>query len=164
MAPNGGEALGKGMETDINWSFAGKTGFVSLMLLKDDLPLGLIADNLPALSFRYRWRVGAPLLNGVTYPGGGNYRIQIQWRPRPSTEKIDLEAPRSSGAASPDVQKNFDRSDGSFSIQEAATTRSSSPKPKKNSRRGQISQKTRFPARQKARQFKKRPVSRPAFC
>jgi hypothetical protein len=120
MTPNGGEALSKGMETDINWAFAGKTGFVSLTLLKDDLPLGLIADNRLAMDFRYRWRVGAPLLNGVAYSGGGNYRIQIQWRPRPSTEKIDPEERRASGAGSPDVQKNIDRSDGTFSIQEAA--------------------------------------------
>jgi hypothetical protein len=118
MAPNGGEALGKGMETDINWAFAGKTGFVSLTLLKDDQPLGLIADNLPAMNFRYRWTVGAPLLNGATYPGGGNYRIQIQWRPRPSTEKFDPEARKAPGAGFPDVQKNIDRSDGAFSIQE----------------------------------------------
>lgn len=131
MAPNGGEALGKGMETDINWAFAGKTGFVSLMLLKDDLPLGLIADNLPATSFRYRWRVGAPLLNGAAYPGGGNYRIQIQWRPRPSTEKIDAAPPRASGAGSSDAQKNIDRSDGAFSIQEAATTQQQRPKTEK---------------------------------
>ena len=118
MAPNGGEALNKGMETDINWAFAGKAGFVSLTLLKDDQPLGLIADNLPAMSFRYHWRVGAPLLNGAVYPGGGNYRIQIQWQPRPSTEKFDPEARKAPGAGFPDVQKNVDRSDGAFSIQE----------------------------------------------
>jgi hypothetical protein len=118
MAPNGGEALNKGMETDINWAFAGKTGFVSLTLLKDDQPLGLIADNLPAMNFRYRWHVGVPLLNGMTYPGGGNYRIQIQWRPRPSTEKFDPEARKARGAGFPDVQTNVDRSDGAFSIQE----------------------------------------------
>jgi hypothetical protein len=116
MTPNGGEILEKGMEYDINWSFAGKNGFVSLMLVKDELPLGLIAENLPALGFRHRWHIGNPLLDGKAYGAGGNYRIQVQWQPNPipgagSRGSMPANAP---GAA--DLQKNSDRSDGVFSI------------------------------------------------
>jgi len=116
MTPNGGEILEKGMDYDINWSFAGKEGFVSLTLMKDEQPLGSIAENLPATSFRYRWRIGDPLLNGIGYDAGGNYRIQIQWQlnPNPGTSAKGILP--SKALAAPELQKNSDRSDGVFSI------------------------------------------------
>lgn len=115
MTPNGGEILKKGMDFDINWSYAGKEGFVNLTLLKDDLPLGLIAENLPAANFRYRWHIGNPLLNGFDYGAGGNYRIQIQWQLKPPGAGAKGIMPAKAIAAT-EIQKNSDRSDGVFSI------------------------------------------------
>jgi hypothetical protein len=121
MTPNGGETLEKGMDYDINWSFAGKEGFVSLTLVKDDLPLGPIAENLPAANFRYRWHIGDPLLNGMDYVAGGNYRIQIHWRLRPIMEKGAMGEMGAKPLVAGLMQKNSDRSDNAFSIKEAGT-------------------------------------------
>lgn len=131
MAPNGGEVLERGMDYDINWSFAGKGGFASLTLLKDELPLGLIAEALPATSFRYRWHIGTPLLNGTGYVAGGNYRIQIQWRLSPSMAKNDLGEKKAMGRILTDTQKIIDRSDGTFIIQETETASQQNVKAKK---------------------------------
>jgi len=124
MTPNGGETLEKGSDFNVNWSCAGKEGFVALTLVKDDQPLGMIAENLPATNLTYRWRIGSPLLNGVEYGIGGNYRIQIQWRLRQLLGR-DKDAPERTGAriqATPGVvQKNIDRSDNVFSIQQAGS-------------------------------------------
>jgi hypothetical protein len=122
MTPNGGEILEKGMAYDINWSFAGKEGFVSLTLVKDDLPLGLIAENLPATSFRYSWHIGNSLLNGMAYGAGGNYRIQIQWRVHPTFNKDALNGVKAGKLSLADPQKNNDRSDGAFTIKEAGAS------------------------------------------
>ena len=70
MTPNGGETLEKGKDFDIRWSCAGQAGFVTLSLFKDELPLGTIAENLPAAGLTYRWNIGLPLLNGVNYLAG----------------------------------------------------------------------------------------------
>jgi hypothetical protein len=116
MTPNGGETLEKETDYDINWSFAGKEGLVSLTLLKNELPLGLIAENLPATSFRYHWHIGAPLLNGAAYPEGGNYRVLVQWQlvPTPAASaRLKLPA---LAAASVELLNNSDRSDGLFFI------------------------------------------------
>lgn len=122
MTPNGGEILEKGKDYDINWSFAGKGGFVNLTLVKDDLPLGPIAENLPAASFRYCWHIGNPLLNGSGYGAGGNYRIQIQWRVHPIMDKDGLGGAKAGKLSLVDLQKNKDRSDGAFTIKEASAT------------------------------------------
>lgn len=116
MTPNGGEILERGMDFDINWSFAGKDGFVSLILVKDELPLGLIAENLPAASFRYRWHIGNPLLNSAGYMAGGNYRILIQWQMNPNPGTTPQGQAPAKTLVIPDLQKNSDRSDGVFSI------------------------------------------------
>lgn len=106
-APNGGEVLRTGAVCDIRWSCAGGGGSVSLILLKDDRPLGAIAENVPAASLRFAWRVGAGLLNGASCPAGDAYRIGIQWRPRPLP-----------GAAPPRFNggETGDCSDGTFAI------------------------------------------------
>ena len=131
MTPNGGESLKKETGYDINWAFAGKTGFVSLTLVKDEQPLGLIAENIPAMNFRHHWHVGDPLLNGSPYGAGGNYRIQIQWRLRPGMAKDDLGETKAPGGILSDKQKNIDRSDGTFSIQETETPSQQNVKAKK---------------------------------
>ena len=123
MTPNGGETLERGTDFDINWSFAGKDGFVSLILVKDDLPLGPIAENLPAASFRYRWHIGNPLLNGAAYTAGGNYRIHIQWQMNPNPPAGTQGAIPAKAPGALDLQKNSDRSDGVFSIQRGQTDR-----------------------------------------
>jgi hypothetical protein len=122
MTPNGGEALEKGKDCDIRWSCVGQEGFVTLSLFQNEQLLGSIAENLPAASLSYRWRIGTPLLNGLSYNSGGNFRIQIQWRARPVID-MGKERPLITGALpqSPDVvQKNIDRSDNAFQIMDAA--------------------------------------------
>jgi hypothetical protein len=118
MTPNGGEIMEKGMDFDINWSLAGKDGLVNLTLMKDDQPLGLIAENLPAASFRYRWHIGNPLLNGMAYGAGNNFRIQIQWHPNPNPAAATAAKGimPTQAVATPNAQLNSDRSDGMFSI------------------------------------------------
>lgn len=120
MTPNGGESLEKGKDFDIRWSCAGQEGFVNLSLFQDERTLGSIAENLPAASLSYRWRVGAPLLNGMGYNAGGSFRIQVQWRARPVVD-LGKEHPQVTGAlsqASGMAQKNSDRSDNAFQIME----------------------------------------------
>ena len=122
MTPNGGEALEKGKDYDIRWSCAGQQGYVTLSLFQDEQPLGTIAENLPAASLSYRWRIGTPLLNSMPYGAGGNYRIQIQWRVRPIVD-MGKEAPLATGALPQKtgvLQSNSDRSDNMFQIMEAA--------------------------------------------
>lgn len=116
MTPNGGEKLEKGTEYDINWSFAGKDGFVSLMLVKDDQPLGLIAENIPAASLRYHWPIGAKLLNNAAYLPGSSYRIQIQWQLQAGSAKAPSAALPARAPSKLETQANSDRSDGVFSI------------------------------------------------
>jgi hypothetical protein len=120
MTPNGGEILEKGKDYDIRWSCAGQAGFVTLSLFQDEQPLGAIAENLPAASLSYRWRIGPPLVNGMGYNAGGNFRIQIQWRARPITD-MGKEPPQVTGARSQAagiMQNNSDRSDNAFQIME----------------------------------------------
>lgn len=124
MTPNGGELLEKRKDYDINWSFAGKEGFVNLTLMKDEQPLGLIAENIPAASFRYRWHVGAPLLNGTVYGAGDKYRIQIQWQLAQTPAAGSKGALPAKTIAAPELQKSSDRSDGVFSILPRETDRS----------------------------------------
>ena len=90
--------------------------FVSLILVKDELPLGLIAENLPANGFRHRWHIGNPLLNGMAYGAGGNYRIQVQWQSNPNPGTGTRGSMPANAPAAADLQKNSDRSDGVFSI------------------------------------------------
>ncbi|MBN2345931.1 MAG: hypothetical protein JXO51_06035 [Candidatus Aminicenantes bacterium] len=130
MTPNGGETLGMGSDFDVRWSCSGKQGFVTLTLLRDDQPLGAIAENLPAAALSYRWRIGAPLLNGTPYGIGGNYRLQILWRVRPVMGKGAMEE-GSKGRLAGLAQKNSDRSDGAFSIKEGGTAAARTPKSEK---------------------------------
>jgi hypothetical protein len=116
MTPNGGENLERGNDFEINWAFAGKSGVVSLTLLKDELPLGLIAENLPATKFRYRWHVGDPLLNGADYGTGSNFHIQIQLQISPNNEKDGLKKAPAEALTPAALLESSDRSDGSFSI------------------------------------------------
>jgi hypothetical protein len=111
MTPNGGEMLEKGSAFDISWSCAGAGGYVSLTLFKDNQPLGAIAENLPASSLRYTWQVGSRLLNGIPYPPGNSYSIQIQWQEQPVAGMARAAKPAVLGA-----QKTEDRSDGVFAI------------------------------------------------
>jgi len=116
MAPNGGETLEKGSLFDINWSFAGKGGYVSLALIQKDQPLGLIVKNLAASALHYQWKVGNPLLSGSSYPPGSDYRIQIHWHQKPSEmSSKPVVAGKMSSAAGPQAQ-DADNSDGAFSI------------------------------------------------
>jgi len=114
MAPNGGETLQKRSDFAIHWSCSGQEGFVSLTLLLDEQPLGLIAENIPATSLNYTWHVGTKLLNGVVYAPGSNYRVQIQWQllAGPKTGTLGLAPAKTQGAAAP----NSDRSAGVFAI------------------------------------------------
>ena len=133
MTPNGGESLEKGKDYDIRWSCAGQAGFVTLSLFQDEQPLGTIAENLPAASLSYRWRIGSPLLNGMSYNAGGNFRIQIQWRPR-SIVDMGKEHQPLSGAQSQTAgmaQKNSDRSDNAFQIMEPAAVTGQTEKQEK---------------------------------
>lgn len=115
LAPNGGEMLEKGKAFDINWSCAGKGGYVSLTLFRDNQPLGAIAENLPAASLRYTWQVGSQLLNGSPYPPANTYSIQIQWNPQPVAGAAGAgRAPVKAAAVG--TQKTDDRSDGMFTI------------------------------------------------
>ena len=116
MAPNGGETLQKGNDFAVNWSCSSQEGFVSLALLKDEQPLGLIAENLPATSLRYVWHVGAKLLNGVAYIPGNTYRIQIQWQLSAATRAASLSNQPSKAQGSASLVQNSDRSEGVFSI------------------------------------------------
>ena len=122
MTPNGGESLEKGKDFDIRWSCAGQEGFVTLSLFQNEQLLGAIAENLPAASLSYRWRIGSPLSNGMSYNAGGNFRIQIQWRVRPvvdtGKEHQPLTGSQSQTAGMP--PKNSDRSDNAFQIMEPA--------------------------------------------
>lgn len=111
MTPNGGETLERGLPFDISWSCAGTGGYVSLTLLKDSQPLGIIAENLPAASLRYTWPVGSQLLNRLPYPPGNTYSIQIQWYPQPVAGTTRLDKTAAVG-----TQKTDDRSDGMFAI------------------------------------------------
>lgn len=111
MTPNGGETLEKGSDFDINWSCAGSGGFVTLILLKDNQPLGAIAEDLPAGSLRYAWRVGTPLKNSAPYPPGSAYAIQVQWYDKPLAG-----ATRAAGPAAIGANKTEDSSDGLFTI------------------------------------------------
>ncbi len=111
MAPNGGEILEKGKPFDINWSCAGTGGYVRLTLFKDNQPLGIIAENLPAASLRHTWQVGSQLLNNIPYPPANTYSIQIQWYPQPVAGATRLDK-----AAAVGTQKTDDRSDGMFAI------------------------------------------------
>lgn len=114
LTPNGGESLERGKDFYINWAFAGSNAVVNLTLIKDNLPLGLIAENLPASNFRYRWNVGNPLLNHIDYSTGKNFRIEIQLsygKDKPMKMPSGAMAPAAAAAV-----KNSDRSDGSFSI------------------------------------------------
>jgi hypothetical protein len=113
MAPNGGETLQKGSDFSINWSCSGQEGFVSLLLLKDEQPLGLIAENLPAASLHYVWHVGARLLNGVAYASGSTYRIQIQWQLAAVTGSA---VPGVQPATTQGLAQNTDRSERAFAI------------------------------------------------
>jgi hypothetical protein len=116
MTPNGGETLQKRTDFTINWSCSGKEGFVNLVLVKDEQPLGLIAENLPATSLRYIWHVGSRLLNGLPYPEGNTYRIQIQWQLSASTSAASLGNLPAKAQPPVVMGQNNDRSDGVFSI------------------------------------------------
>lgn len=119
MAPNGGETLEMGKDFDIRWSCAGQEGFVTLSLLKDDLPLGPIAENLPAAGLSYRWGTGLPLVNGVKYQTGVNYRVQVLWHAKAISGMGLNAAPQGaapSGQAAGVMPKNMDRSDNPFQI------------------------------------------------
>jgi hypothetical protein len=122
MTPNGGETLEKGKDYDIRWSCAGQAGFVTLSLFQDEQPLGAIAENLPAASLSYRWRIGPPLVNGMGYNAGGNFRIQIQWRARAIVDmgKERLQVTGAQSQAAGIMQNNSDRSDNAFQIMEPA--------------------------------------------
>lgn len=120
MAPNGGETLEKGKDFDIRWSCAGQEGYVTLTLLKDDQPLGPIAENLPAAGLSYRWGTGLPLVNGVKYQTGMNYRVQVTWHAKAISGMGPNAAPQGaapSGQAAGVLSKNSDRSDNPFQIQ-----------------------------------------------
>jgi len=131
MTPNGGESLSKGTLYDINWSFSGKNGFVSLTLMKDEQPLGLIAENLAATSFRFSWHIGMPLLNRVPYGLGGNYRIQIQWHLDQNPPTMGLAKLPATAIDVQELLKNSDRSDGVFSIMHEAEKTAKEPHDKK---------------------------------
>ena len=123
MAPNGGETMEMGKDYDIRWSCAGQEGYVTLSLFQDEQPLGVIAENLPAASLSYRWRIGSLLLNGMGYNTGVNFRIQIQWRARAIVD-TGKERPQVTGAQPQAVgilQMNSDRSDNAFQILDPAT-------------------------------------------
>ena len=118
MTPNGGETLEKGKEFDIRWSCAGRAGYVTLSLIKDEQLLGTIAENLPAAGLTYRWNTGLPLLNGVNYHPGVNYRVQVDWNAQavPATAMPAPQGAASGGQSAAALQKNSDRSDNPFQI------------------------------------------------
>lgn len=111
ISPNGGEVLQIGNDFDINWSCAGAGGYVTLILFKDNQPLGAVAENLPAGSLRHTWSVGTPLKNNAPYPPGSAYAIQIQWQEKPLAG-----AARAAGPAPVGTYKTEDSSDGLFTI------------------------------------------------
>ena len=118
LAPNGGETLAAGNDFNIDWACAGTGGIVSLSLLKGDLELGAIAENLPAARLRCRWRVGAPLLNGAAYGAGADYRVRIRWRAGETLEAGQGLRPGESAASleAGTLAENSDDSDSAFVI------------------------------------------------
>jgi hypothetical protein len=117
MTPNGGESLEMGKDYDIRWSCAGQEGFVTLSLLKDEQPLGVIVENLPAASLSYHWQIGLPLANGLNYRIGPNYRIQVMWHAQATAGTGQKAAPATVPAGqAASMQKNIDRSDNPFQL------------------------------------------------
>ena len=76
-SPNGGEEWVLGTTHTITWVSEGVSCPVKIGLFKGDIHLGNIAEHRDPLT-SFSWHVGDPLLNGVTYGRGSDYKIQVQ--------------------------------------------------------------------------------------
>lgn len=73
--PNGGERWEIGKNEAITWNSIGLVNLVKITLWKDDVLVGLIANNQPA-NGSYDWSVGTYV--GGTAPIGTGYKIKIK--------------------------------------------------------------------------------------
>jgi len=76
--PNGGETWKSGETKVINWFANEVTENYCVALLKGGTEVGLIADNVPAAQKSFSWHIGNPLIGGITYGQGNDYRIQVR--------------------------------------------------------------------------------------
>lgn len=78
ITPNGGEKWIKGETKAITWSaFGVQEGYV-ILLIKGTRELGLIADNINSGQLSFNWKIGDPLIGGIRYDLGDDYKIMVR--------------------------------------------------------------------------------------
>jgi hypothetical protein len=76
--PNGGEKWLNRETKTIRWFAVSVPEGYSILLLKGSRELGLIADNLRQDQTTYNWKIGDPLLGGIGYGLGDDYRVMVR--------------------------------------------------------------------------------------
>jgi len=76
VSPDGGESWSIGSSREIAWDAAGVTADLKLTLWKDDVYVGVIANNIDVSSGSYSWSVGE--FSGGTAAAGTGYRVKIK--------------------------------------------------------------------------------------
>jgi hypothetical protein len=85
-SPNGGENWQLGSSQNITWTAtSGMADLLKITLLKDCVPIGVIATNVDPASGSFTWTVG--LHSGGTATAGTGYRVKIRIK---NTNRIDI--------------------------------------------------------------------------
>lgn len=84
-SPNGGEILNKGKYYPITWDYEDIYTYLKITLWKDDVPIGVIANNVDPSTKNFLWRVGK--YDGGHAPVGKGYKIKIRGK---GTRKSDF--------------------------------------------------------------------------
>ena len=85
VSPDGGESWSIGSSREITWNAAGVTADLKITLWKDDVRVGVIANNIDVSSGSYSWSVGEFV--GGTAAAGTGYRVKIKEK---GTDVVDF--------------------------------------------------------------------------
>ncbi|MCM8801592.1 MAG: GPI anchored serine-threonine rich family protein [Candidatus Omnitrophica bacterium] len=88
-APNGGEKWIRGQTQTIRWSASGIQEGYTISLVKGTRVLGVIADNVDSRQTSYSWKVGDPLVGGIHYDIGNDYKIMVRTKSGDVTDVSD---------------------------------------------------------------------------
>ncbi|MCK4760855.1 MAG: hypothetical protein KAW12_01555 [Candidatus Aminicenantes bacterium] len=91
-SPNGGENWQIDSTQNITWTHFGLSNkTIEIVLLKDGLAEGIIAENLYASSSPYNWTVGEYYINNILYTAspGTNYELEIKEKDTNVSDKSD---------------------------------------------------------------------------
>ncbi len=87
LAPNGEENWVLGSVQNITWSSVNVTANITIELLQNDVPVGIIAESIPVDAGSYAWTVGRH--SGGTAAAGTGYCIQIRTVDENCSDKSD---------------------------------------------------------------------------